>query len=289
MFQQEALERYFQFTNERHSIYLKRQRGEPWPWTDDVILQTYKFTEVFRELDKGTIWLRQNWREPFAEHPMLFFNICLYRQFNWIPTAEYIGFQEDWDADNVYQKLSWYKAQGNQLYTNAHMVRGPIEQRDGSSEKLHYTVYSILDNLMYNIKQYEPQPGDTLQSAFNRLVRAYGFGGFVAYEVISDLRWTHYLNTADDIKSWANAGPGAIRGLNRLLGIPAKAGMRQEDAVVLMRELLTLSNAYNAQYMPYWDMRVVEHTLCEFSKYEKVRLGEGRPRMRFIPPHLRNA
>jgi len=29
---------------------------------------------------------------------------------------------------------------------------------------------------------------------------------------------------------------------------------------------------------PEWEMRDVEHTLCEFDKYERVRLGEGRPR-----------
>ena len=34
---------------------------------------------------------------------------------------------------------------------------------------------------------------------------------------------------------------------------------------------------------PAWDMRTVEHTLCEFDKYERVRTGEGRPRQVFRP------
>jgi hypothetical protein len=34
---------------------------------------------------------------------------------------------------------------------------------------------------------------------------------------------------------------------------------------------------------PAWEMRDVEHTLCEFDKYERVRLGEGRPRSVFRP------
>jgi hypothetical protein len=29
---------------------------------------------------------------------------------------------------------------------------------------------------------------------------------------------------------------------------------------------------------PSWEMRDVEHTLCEFDKYERIRLGEGRTR-----------
>ena len=43
-----------------------------------------------------------------------------------------------------------------------------------------------------------------------------GFSGFMAYEVVTDLRHTKYLKNADDINTWANAGPGAVRGLNRI-------------------------------------------------------------------------
>jgi hypothetical protein len=286
-FDPNALDRYFQFANERHRIYLKREAGESWPWTDNEILRDWCFTNCYRELDKGTVWLRENWRKPFADHPMLFFNICLYRQFNWIGTAEFLGFQENWDPDNVYQRLSQYKkVKGNHLYTNAHMVRGPIEH-DGTTEKLYYTVYNILDRLYQDLDTYTPQIGSTLQQGFERLVRAYGFGGFVTYEVITDLRWTRYLQDAADIMTWANAGPGAIRGLNRLLGANVKGHMRQADANEYMQGLLELSHYYLEDHMPAWEMRTVEHTLCELDKYERVRLGQGRPRMKFKPPHLR--
>jgi hypothetical protein len=30
-------------------------------------------------------------------------------------------------------------------------------------------------------------------------------------------------------------------------------------------------------------MREVEHTLCEFDKYERVRLGQGRSKRRYRP------
>ena len=90
---EKMIERFFNWINERHMIYLRyKVDGDSWPWTEDKILQEYKFTNVFRELDTGTIWLRENWLEPFHDHPKLFFNICLYRQFNWWPTAEFLGF-----------------------------------------------------------------------------------------------------------------------------------------------------------------------------------------------------
>ena len=29
------------------------------------------------------------------------------------------------------------------------------------------------------------------------------------------------------------------------------------------------------------DMRTIEHSLCEWDKYERVRLGQGKPRSKF--------
>jgi hypothetical protein len=40
----------------------------------------------------------------------------------------------------------------------------------------------------------------------------------------------------------------------------------------------TAKAAQNALYWPKWELREVEHTLCEFDKFERTRLGEGRPR-----------
>lgn len=288
-FDSAMLDMYFQSANERHRIYLKRQSNQPWPWTTDEIFSTYKFTNVYRQLDAGTLWLTDNWIKPYADHPMLFFNICFYRQFNWIPTAEYVGFLETWNADAVYKELkAWrddVKPKPRQIYTNAHMVRGPIEQ-DGTREKLRYTVYNVLDNLYTNMPAYMPNGGN-LQSAFNKLVKAYGFGGFVAYEVISDLRWTRYLANANDVMTWANAGPGCIRGLNRLLNREVKSSIPQKDAVNYLRSLVELSKLYLGDHMLAWEMREAEHWCCEFSKYMKVVDGTGRPRVKFVPPHNR--
>ena len=48
------------FAIERHKIYLRRSAGQPFPWTDDPILQKYKFNNIYRELDKTTIWIKDS-------------------------------------------------------------------------------------------------------------------------------------------------------------------------------------------------------------------------------------
>jgi hypothetical protein len=58
---------FWYYLNERYSIYLKRKAGMPKPWTEDPIFLSYKFTNVFREHDRGTTWLRENFLEPHKD------------------------------------------------------------------------------------------------------------------------------------------------------------------------------------------------------------------------------
>lgn len=299
-------ELFWYWVNERHAIYLRRQAGEPWPWTNDPILQEYKFTNVFRELDRGTVWYRENIREPYADHPRLFSNTCFYRQFNRWQTAEHIGYLIDpeqelargyttwerasrkghgqiWWPEHVEGRLRELAATGQPLFTGAHMMTGIIGAKMGH-DKTWQTVY-VVDQIWQNEHLYAPQPGDTLQSAFNRLVKATGFGAFLAYEVISDLRWTRYLNEASDIMTWANPGPGAVRGINRTNGWElGKRAVSNDRYVQEMRYLLDVSPSYLEDYVPALEMRDIEHSLCEFDKYSRVFHGQGKPRSKYHRP-----
>ena len=95
----------------------------------------------------------------------------------------------------------------------------------------------------------------------------------MSYELVTDLRHTYYLHDAEDIMTWANAGPGAMRGLNRIHGRDLDDTSKKHDWCHEMRELL------NIAWMKYsldFELREIEHSLCEFDKYERVRLGQVR-------------
>ena len=73
-----------------------------------------------------------------------------------------------------------------------------------------------------------------------------------------------------------------MRGLNRLHGRQLKFTQQKHLFVTEMRDLLGRVGEdprwpKNPHELPV-EMRDVEHTLCEFDKYERVRNGEGRPR-----------
>src|SRR5690606_30251911 len=73
--------------NERHRIWVRRNAGHKWPWTEDPILREYKFTNVFREYDAVTLELHKRVdematsRRSRAEPWDRMFHIILFRAF----------------------------------------------------------------------------------------------------------------------------------------------------------------------------------------------------------------
>jgi len=270
----------FYWINERHLIWCRRRDGVPPPWTKDEILQTWKFTNVFRELDRGTIALRK--MIPDAPDELVLFNIVWYRMLNWVEHAEDPGFVYALPA--LTERLREKKRAGEKLFTSAHMTVGrtgedKIETMIRSFEDIWLCKEDLCDDLL--------QEG-TLENAFRSVQQFYGIGPFIAYEIACDLRF-HLLQEAPDILTWANIGPGCKRGLQRL-GMPVHLDSLKELWERAPHELRPhLFPHYPGEgrlinvptrYPPF-ELREIEHSLCEFDKYMRVKTGAGHPREYF--------
>ena len=317
----------FDYMRARHEIYLKRQAGVPkGQLTDDPIFQTYRFCNVFRELDTVTIWLRQNVREKVPVEQVLLATV-LFRWFNRIKTGEAIFIQEAlgmgdelpgetaWecfartgDVDPIRAAIRQYCGNGPYV-TGSYIIKTPdgMDKLDGvldcvdkfntmkfnSSGLLETTArdYShgpkigwreATENLMIG-RDYDVKNRPTLESVWEWLRKFPYLGDFMSYEIVTDLRHTPLLNRAPDILTWANPGPGAMRGLNRMNGRDLVKKLPKQHYIREMRMLLAVSEdreLWPAEY-PSLEMRDIEHSLCEYDKYERVRLGQGQPRNRF--------
>ena len=270
--------RYQDFNNfmvERHNIYLRRFiQGDPYPWTEDPILNEYSFCNVYRELDRVTIWIRENWREPYADHRNLMFAMAVARQINWPDTLEEIGFPEKWEPEKVKAIMQARKDRGEKVYTGAYMLTGTL-----GGTKIEQTVDKILTPLYARFPCYS----SSLEDSWRSFLPYAGFSGFMAYEVVTDLRHTKWLRNAPDIMTWANPGPGAKRGLNRIHLRELEQTVKKDQLNFEMKQLLDYSPDYLENHMQPLEMRDIEHCLCEFDKYERVRLGQGRPRAKYKP------
>lgn len=290
---------FWYWVAERHAVYLRRQAGQPKPWTEDPIMQRYKFTNPFRENDRGTVWLRENFLEPHRNDPLndLAFNIAWFRMFNWTGTGELLGWQTHWNPERVKMTLKAAAERGDQIFTGAHIVYSPPGRPkidaivDVCSDLYELTCKNkaVVNAGGLNLTFTELcRFTKELRMAFLALQTVHCVGGFMAYEMVSDMRHTRLLEDAVDIMTWANMGPGAKRGLMRL-GLPCR---NQDEGVHSMFDLLEHGRfngwagdpepeIFRNQALPALEMRDIEHSLCEFDKYCRVKFGEGEPRSKF--------
>jgi len=268
-------ERVAYWINEREHIRLRKERGEPKPWTPDELFQQYKFCNVHREDDIVTRWINDNWRIPYAEHPNLWFAMCLARQINWPDTLEEIGFPEVWRPVNVLEKMRARAARGDKVYTGAYMLRGNVQQ---GGDKPLYTI-SFMDKLYRS--DDKPIPGDTLEGYHARLMIKPGWGSFTAAQAVADLKHTKWLRNAPDWWEWAAWGPGSNRGLNRYFGRDLTHIYKQEQFLKALHQVRQEVQPLLGHHVRPMCMQDWQNVMCEFDKYERTKNGEGRPRSRY--------
>lgn len=319
------------WANERHSVYLRKTllEGSPIPaWaapsrpigvkadfsldhlTNDPILKSYRFCNVFRELDRVTVWIRENIREPFADHENLWLMLAIARTINWPPTLQFIMNRHAqkcrWAAwpshdeglgphsfspENLGAALDWWSGWGQKVYTGAYMIRAESDRSKSWYDwsKQRYIAEIVIGRLWEDRSAWrgflEPNEGPvTLQEVWKyfQQPRYIGWGPFMAGQVVTDLRHTRYLRNAPDLDRWTALGPGSRRGLNRLLGRDPATPLSQDAALMLMLQIHAEQDKYRGPHVPRIELSDIQNCLCETDKYLRVKNGEGRPRAMYV-------
>lgn len=273
----------FDWMNERHAIWKRRAAGKPWPWTEDEILRTYKFTNVFRELDRVTLELHKR-VDKLPAAAMKLYHIVAFRAFNRPET--YDALMEDASLYNFKAMIKTLRGmikRGEHVFTGAYIVTNA-----GSKVPKIELMASALAVILHRIDELHDDiiEDGTMQGATRLLAEFPMHGNFTSYEVVCDLRWQKSmgLSRAPDRLTWANLGPGARRGINRMRTgrFNEKAFGDTQSYIEYMRDLLAEAPSRLDQKTfadaPALEMREIEHSLCEYDKYMRVLKGEGRPR-----------
>ena len=270
------LDDFFEFATERENIRVRRETGQEPPWTPDPILANNFFCNVFREDDKVTRWFREEVRDPVAEDPMKAVLACaVFRWFNFIPTGEVLrpflleGIAHGPALRDRLKEL-------DQVVGGAYLIKSPagMDKVDGLLECI-----VPVERAAGNLGWAATKLNYSLEYLHGEIMNFPYLGRFMAYEIVTDLRHTIVGRDAEDIMTWASAGPGCARGLGWVVADdPSEfsyGSTRQQRAMlVLMRELLVASQ--DTRYWPFqrqWEMREVEHVLCEFAKYRAAQTG----------------
>ena len=267
-----AFDRMIYWIKERQQIYIKKAAGLPKPWSKDEILQKYYFCNCFREQDKTTVWFRENIRAPLDNTPAVFMATVIFRWFNKIETGKMLlerKLYTNWDEHKAVILLRDLN-KNQPVFTSAYMIKcgnGP------PGCKIPMVCNCITQ--LWRCKEILVEAclsSNNLESVHSHLCTFRGLGGFMSYEVVTDLRHTYLLKTATDIDTWANPGPGCLRGLSWLL-YGCQDG-RVSHPLAKMHELLPRVRAA----LPHmkFEMRDIEHLLCESDKYNRALYGTGK-------------
>jgi alpha-glutamyl/putrescinyl thymine pyrophosphorylase clade 1 len=206
----------FDFIRERYAIHERREAGLPKPWTQDPILQNYRFCNVYREDDTVTQWIKQNWRDPNTNDPDVWFAMTVARFVNWPDTLTEIGYPAPW-TDAMCQKfinvLSTRKEEGKKVFTGAYVIHA------GKGSKIGHLAYDIF-TAMWERRDFILDGAKSCALFNSRLMQFNGVGSFMAGQITCDTKYTRLLDTAQDWWDFATPGPGSRRGLARVFDKP---------------------------------------------------------------------
>jgi hypothetical protein len=265
------VQRFIAFVNERQAITDKRTQGLPKPWTKDLILQNYRFCSVQREDDAVTRWIASQWRD--VAKPETWFAMVVARHINAPATLTHLGYPAPWNKPHFYKVILERKEKGLRIFNPAYM----INPRQLSMPTHEYLAERIFDPMWKQREEIRPREGDTLQDFYSRISAFWGMGTFMSAQVIADLKYIAPLNEATDWWTFAKSGPGSKRGMNRVLGLPAKTSMSEK---IWYDHLIKLQKSLDGKVQKL-HAQDLQNCLCEFDKYERSRTGEGKPKQKY--------
>lgn len=217
----EVFDIFWRFTAERHRIYEQRVAGLPGPWTDDRILQQYKFCNVYRAADRVSQALIKNviYVDDTTAAEDLAFQIVLFRTFSnintWLSLVEYLGRKpivDDLRGNRLEEALSAIRAENGRLYTGAFILCATDAYGRGIKHLNHIDLFR--DMFIARKLQEKILSAKSLRQVYDTLHQFPLMGDFMSYQVAIDLNYSELTPFSEN--DFTQPGPGALRGIKKV-------------------------------------------------------------------------
>lgn len=278
---------FLKFITQREELRVRKEHDEPAPWTDDPVLSFYRFCNIRRQDDRVSRWLLKEYYPKLPLDADFWFAAAVARHLNWPPVLKELladgvipaRAEEFWPGAFA-ARLEQLKGKLGKVYTSAYVV---YPGHDKGKTKSHNMAHLILKPLAESAKLMRSTvPLNRIETLVTNLTTSYGISNFMAGQIAADLTYIPgQLDEATDLYTYAPRGPGSQQGLNRLLLRPLSFQDSAEDFSANLRKVLETIK----EWTPYQDLTLhdVQNCFCEFDKYCRVLLDEGRPRQNYTP------
>lgn len=266
------------FITAREEVRQLKKVHVPWAGTDPIIAK-YRFCNVRRNDDRVTKWIHGNVMMPNRNDPNLWFFLVAARLFNLPQSLDAIvPYLRPFRPDRIRGILHGRKAEGLNNFNAAYIV----STNGRSMDKVDYLLDCVLQPMWAARRNFtDSMRGASLSDLHTVLTGFAGLGSFMAAQVLADLKYADPVKWPD-FHTFAASGPGSKRGLNRVMG---RAATKNYNEARFKEDLLLLRTATNK--LLGWRTPItaqdIQNCLCEFDKYERVRLGEGVPKQIYKP------
>ena len=216
---QEIYDLYWYFAWERQNIFWKKLNGEEAPWTDDYLLQQYKFCNSYRVNDRVSQYLLKNViynGNKYADEDMLF-RIILFKLFNKEATWELLVNEfgditlKEFNFEIYSKVLSEATLKGVKIYNDAYIS---CANKAFGYDRKHDNHLALL-NKMFNEDKIASKikACKTMKEAFD-IIKSYPLiGNFMAYQLVTDINYSEVVDWKED--EFTVAGPGSLRGIKK--------------------------------------------------------------------------
>lgn len=287
---------YWAFAARRQEIFFSRLAGASPPWTDDAILGEYRFTNAYRVLDRVSQYLlAEVVPTGSAAAEEVFFRAVLFKLFNRIDTWELLcrelGAVPSWkefDLTTMDASLAGALARGESIYSAAYIM--PVASRSPAGHK-HTTHLRLVQWMMTDRLADRVIGARSMAEAFWILRDVRSIGDFLAYQLLTDLNYTHLCDF--DEMEFVMPGPGARDGIAKCfssLGDYSEAEVIRWAAESQHEHFSARGLAFRDLWGRPLQLIDCQNLFCEVDKYARVahpdvagRSGRTRIKRHFRP------
>lgn len=275
-------ELYWEFAAKRQEAFYNRLAGKPGPWTDDPILQQYKFCNVFRATDRVSQYMIREVcysTEPRSAADTVF-QIVAFRNFSKIETWEKLKQMlghaptlQDLADDSFEKALTALKAEPEPIYTSAFILCATDAYGRGKKHLNHVELFKHM--FLQENTADEIINAKSLESVFQILHRFPLYGDFMSYQTAIDLNYSDLVDFSEN--DFTKAGPGALRGIKKVF---ASIGDYTPEQVIQWmvdhqdEEFARLGYAFDGLFGRKIHAIDAQGLFCETDKYCRVRVPE---------------
>lgn len=287
---------YWAFAAERQAVFFRRVTGACQPWTNDPVLREFKFTNPYRAADRVSQYLIRHiiYGEAFSLRDVVL-RTLLFKLFNKIETWELLESQfgpiteERFDVHSFAAVLAEAMATGASIYSAAYiMPSGPTSVRRDRKHEMHLR---LLRDLMRDGLPEKLTGCSVMAEAYASLLDLPGIGPFLAYQFLTDLNYSPYLNFSE--MEFVVPGPGARDGLKKCFS--SLGDYSEADTIRWVTERQAEEFASRGlRFQTLWGrpLQLVDcqNLFCEVDKYARVvhpdvvgRTGRTRIKQTYKP------